>query len=408
MSETTAQAPDATRVLEALGARPGGPQLLAAASRDRPDLALVGGAVRDLLLGREPRELDAVVDGDAEGLAHELAAALGEGAQVRTHGRFGTAVVEWPQGRIDLAGRRAESYAVPGALPDVRRADATQDLMRRDFTINAIAVPLGGEERGRLVAVEHAIDDLFAGRLRVLHERSFLDDPTRLLRMARYAARLRFAVEARTGQLAAAALRDGALETVSGARTGAELRLALGEADPLAALSAMEDIGVLDALGLERPDPELAARALALLPADGCPQTLLMALTLDGDAGPLLDRLEFPAPERDRILACLDAPALARAMNGARRPSQLRELLEGRPVEAVALAGAHGPVQAAGRWLQELRHVRLEIGGEDLLAAGLAPGPEIGRRLSAALDRRLDGELERGREAELRCALEGT
>ncbi len=399
-------------VLETLASRPGGAQLLALAER-RGDISLVGGAVRDLLLGRIPRELDAVVGSEPEEPARELLGLLegeGEQARLRVHGRFGTAAVEWGGGRIDLARRRAEDYPAPGALPEVRPGDTEADLRRRDFTVNAIALPLAGPGRGRLVCVEHALEDLAAGRLRVLHDRSFSDDPTRLLRLARYRVRLGFSVEEHTAELASAALAEGALATVSGARIGTELRLALEEADPLAALSGLADMGILQAIGLTpRPDLDLARRAIEVLPADGRARALLMALLLaPAEPGPaqagLLDRLEFPGPERDRILAVLAAPSLASAMGKAGRPSQLRELLASRPVEAVAMAGALGPADAARRWLGELRHIRLSITGEDLLAAGLPPGPEIGRRLELTLARRLDGELKDGREAELRFA----
>jgi hypothetical protein len=166
-------------VLRALAAQPGGAQLQALAG-DRDDIALVGGAVRDLLLGRSPRELDVVVASDAVSLASELAGVLG--ADTTVHGRFGTAVVEWEAGRVDVAERRAESYASAGALPDVRPGSTQEDLRRRDFTVNAIAVVLGGPRKGELESAEHALEDLAAGSLRVLHERSFLDDPTRLLR----------------------------------------------------------------------------------------------------------------------------------------------------------------------------------------------------------------------------------
>jgi tRNA nucleotidyltransferase (CCA-adding enzyme) len=412
-------------VLDALAGQPGGPQLLAL-GRDRDDLALVGGAVRDLMLGRPPRELDVVVAGDAEPLARELATILG--ANVTLHGRFGTAAVEWEAGRIDLAQRRAESYPQPGALPRVRPGSAAEDLQRRDFTVNAIAVSVGGSRRGLRETAEHALEDLRAGVLRVMHERSFSDDPTRLLRLARYSARLGFRAEPHTARLAAQALATDALATVSGARVGAELRLALGEDDAVGALSGLGRLGVLSALrdGLSF-DAELARRALALLPADGRAGELVLACMLlalaegvehDPRAAmfELLDGLEFPAAERGRAIeAALHARALAGALSAASRPSQLHRALSARTPEAVALAGAldgdgapgAGAVaQAARDWLQRLRHVRLAIDGQDLLAAGVPAGPGIGRRLQATLERRLDGELGVGRDAELDAALD--
>ncbi len=409
-------------VLAALREQPGGAELLALA-QDREGLALVGGAVRDLLLGRAPRELDVVVAGDAAALAEELSARLG--ARAELHERFGTAALRWDGGRIDIAERRAESYPAPGALPQVRPGTSEEDLARRDFTVNAIAVALGGARRGELSSVEHALADLDAGRLRVLHERSFIDDPTRLLRLARYRSRLGFGIEPGTAALAERALAAGALMTVSRARIGAELRLALGEAGAPAALASMGQLGVLAALpaGL-RFDRELAERSLALLPPDGRRDLLLMAslllhLTMMPARDPepalfgILDELEFTAGDRERTMrAALAAPSLVRTMALAARPSQLHERLSVHTPEAIALAGAlagegaPGAADAAREWFEHVRGVRLQINGDDLIAAGVPAGPEVGRRLAAALARKLDGELEDGREAELRAALE--
>ncbi len=415
-------------LLDALDALPGGRELLALGESGE-ELALVGGAVRDLLLGRTPRELDVVVAGDAAALARLLAERVGAGAaqtpSTTLHERFGTALLQWDGARVDIAARRAESYPAPGALPQVRAGSDEEDLARRDFTVNAIAVALGGARRGELSSVEHALEDLDAGRLRVLHERSFIDDPTRLLRLARYRARLGFEVEPRTAALVTAALHDDALMTVSRARLGAELRLALGEHDAPAALESMSRLGVLAALptGL-RFDRDLAERALALLPGDGRSDLLLMAALLlhltmltTQDPEPtihgILDDLEFTAADRERAMrSALAAPVLVARMASPAKPSQLRELLRVHTPEAIALAGALGQertpsaADAAVAWFEKLRDVGLEINGDDLIAAGVPSGPEIGRRLTHALALRLDGELSAGRDAELQAALE--
>jgi tRNA nucleotidyltransferase (CCA-adding enzyme) len=420
-------------VLEGLRELPGGPELLELASR-REDVELVGGAARDLLLGHAPRELDVVVACDASLLAHELAVELGisveqeaaESSRVAVHERFGTALLRWPDGRIDIASRRTESYPAPGALPDVHSGSSEQDLQRRDFTVNAIAVALGGPSRGELSAVPRALEDLAAARLRVLHERSFLDDPTRLLRLARYLARLGFKPEPRTAELAAAALATGALATVSGARIGSELRLALAEPDPAAALAIMGELGILSALHprLRFPAP-LARRALSLSPEDEPAEPLLLgalmlSMTERADEHPqraaydLLDEMEFTGPDRDRAIRTATlAPQLVGGLQEARTPSQLSAALHTATPQAVALAGALAEEQQrteaalnAARWLTELRHIRLQISGDDLLAAGIPAGPEIGQRLDAALARKLDGELIGGREAELNAAME--
>jgi tRNA nucleotidyltransferase (CCA-adding enzyme) len=407
-------------VLERVGELPGGPELLRVAAA-RGDVELVGGATRDLLLGSRPRELDVVVGTGADGLARELADALGlvgshAGLRTGAHERFGTAFLVWDGGCIDVATRRAESYPTPGALPQVRPGTPEEDLLRRDFTVNAIGVALTGARRGELRAPEHALEDLAEGRLRVLHERSFIEDPTRLLRLGRYQARLGFALEDATARLAAEALARGALASVSGARVGAE-------PDPVATLAALDRLGILAAIDRRLGfDEGLARRGLAELPADGRPDLLLLSSLLIAagqDSGAdragltaLLDELEFPAPDRDRIVSgALMAPALASRIGALARPSELYRELQPAPLEAVALAAASdasdggAATEAARRWLSELRNVRTRITGDDLIAAGVPAGPEIGRRLALVRDLRLDGELDDTREAQLQAAL---
>jgi tRNA nucleotidyltransferase (CCA-adding enzyme) len=426
---------DGKAVLERLRELPGGRVLLELAC-GRDDVELVGGAARDLLLGREPRELDIVVDGSAEAFAGRIvsivdgrfAADDGQRCALDRHERFGTAAVAWKHGRIDVASRRAESYAAPGALPDVRTGTRAQDLQRRDFTVNAISIPLGGAHRGELHAAPGALEDLASGRLRVLHDQSFVDDPTRLLRLARYGARLGFEPDEQTARLAAEAIAAGSLSTVSPARIGAELRLTLAERDPVAALESLDRLGALAALheAIELDAP-LARAALAALPPgdDAWPAVLLLAsLLLPAHAydatdyetrlRALLDGFELPAAERERTVhSALLAPRIVERLKHAQTPSEIYDVAHGAPLEAVALAAAladergdEAAADAARRWLGELRHVRLRITGDDLLAAGVGAGPEVGRRLRQALARKLDGELASGREAEIAAALD--
>ena len=379
---------DPSTLAAGLRALPAGAALLDAL-RHEPGVHLVGGAVRDLLLGREPRELDVVVEGDAVALAR----ALDPAAVV--HERFATATVLVDGHAVDLATARQERYPRPGALPEVLPAGMAEDLRRRDVTVNAIALPLAG---GPLVAVPDAVEDLAAGVLRVLHDASFVDDPTRLHRLARYAARLGFEIERRTRSLADAAVRDGALGTVSGPRIGAELRLAAGEPDPLAALGCMAAFGLVPAAVQPRP---VIADALALLPFDGRPDLLVLGAWQVGSFA----QLGFSAAELAVLDRLVRAKELAGDARACGRPSELRFLLDGEPVEAVALAGALGARKPVLAYLEALRHVRLSITGADLLAAGVPEGPEVGRRLRAALAARLDGEAAPGRDGELAAAL---
>jgi len=347
------------------------PELAALRAAGEQPLYLVGGAVRDLLLGRGRADLDLVVVGDAAALAARL------GADVVEHERFATAKLTLDGHEIDIATARTETYASPGALPEVAPAETIEaDLGRRDFTLNAIALPLRGEPVP--VDPHGGRADLAAGLLRVLHERSFLDDPTRAVRAARYAARFGFGLEGETAEL----IRVADLGTVSEERRRAELLRLAAEGE------APRGFALLAEWGLVEPRPgglDLAGRTAALL-----------------DAPPW----QGFAPRDRAILAAALGPAGGEAELAATSPRK--------PSLAVELAARHDPVElllarALGaewldRWLTEWRPVALEIGGDDLIAAGVAQGVAVGRGLKEALIRKLDGEIS-GREQELETAL---
>jgi tRNA nucleotidyltransferase (CCA-adding enzyme) len=396
--------PSAEALVRRVAALPAAGPLLAALGQT-PGVYLVGGAVRDLLLEREPFELDLVVEADPGQVAARL------GAPIHVHDRFGTASVTVDGFRYDIARARRETYARPGALPEVAPASLGEDLLRRDFTVNAAAISLGGRQPGALVAAPSALEDLDARRLRVFHDTSFVDDPTRLFRLARYASRLEFAVALHTLELARRAVRTGALATVSAPRVGTELKRLAREPDPIAALHYLGrlglDVAIHPRFGLS--DPALARRALALLGGDAQRGTLALAVASlqvpPGELSEMLDALAFDAAERDTILAAARrAGELAAALQQTRLPSEIADAVTGAGPELVAIAGALGPAGAAREWLDSIRHVRLQIDGNDLLGAGIAAGPAIGRGLRAALAAKRDGRAP-GREAELAEAL---
>jgi tRNA nucleotidyltransferase (CCA-adding enzyme) len=418
---------EGTVVLERVCSLPGGRDLLELAAEHGGRVELVGGAVRDIMLGSRPRELDVVVEAGVERLARAIAMRIG--GEVTLHERFGTAVVLGEETGFDLARIRAESYPSPGALPEVRPGSHEQDLERRDFTVNAIAVGLAGEHAGRVRAVAGALDDLSGHRLRVLHDRSFLDDPTRILRLVRYATRLGFEVEPHTAALAAEALAADALKMVSGPRLGAELRLAFAEPDPVGALAELDRMGVLRAWepGVSF-DEHVTRTALEILPEDGSMRVLLAASLLlelsqnldDEETEPamrgFLHDLELPAGDGDRAFGSAVSAAFAmHHVGGTDTTVDLLELTIGTPVEALALAAAvremeDGPGSYGRRiveeWLHEQRHIVLQVTGDDLIAAGVPEGPEVGVRLEESYKLLLEERIEPGRETELRAALE--
>lgn len=371
---------------------------------------LVGGAVRDLLLEREPLDIDLAV----EGSLGELTQRLEETPDI--HDRFGTATVTRNGLRYDIAQTRTERYPAPGALPEVRPAPIDEDLRRRDFTVNAIALALTGPQAGELTAVDGALTDVRAHRLAVLHDQSFTDDPTRLLRLARYAARLNFTVAPHTRELADAAVATGALDTVSGTRIGNELRLLAAEPDPVAAMAALAELGLDRAIaaivefGPERQT--LAREALKQLPDDGRPLLLVLSIAVLGSerkaAARLLERLEFTATDAAVIVeAATRAADVTAALTRAESGSAIAHAVGNAGVITVALAAALGRPERPRQWLNTLRHLQLQITGDDLIAAGIREGSEVGQRLAAARDAMWDGTAT-DRGSQLAVALSGT
>jgi tRNA nucleotidyltransferase (CCA-adding enzyme) len=333
---------------------------------------LVGGAVRDLLLGRDRADIDLVVEGDAATLAERL------GAEAVSHERFATAKVEFDGHELDIASARSETYPEPGALPTVRPAAGIEtDLGRRDFTINAMALPLQGELE--LIDPHNGQADLEGGLLRVLHPRSFEDDPTRAIRAARYAARFGFELEPGTKEL----LLKTDLETVSVDRKEAELLRLAAEPTAPAAYRLLSDWGLVD---LRPGGAELAKQVGELLEE---PLWKLRA-------------------ERNRAVH-------AAATGPPGSENALAKTTPSRPSEAVALVTAYSAIEAVlaraagAEWLDDYMEkwsqVTLDIDGGDLIDGGITEGPAVGRGLAEAKRRKLDGEIA-DRDEELRVALE--
>ena len=375
-----------------------------------PPTFLVGGAVRDLLRGADGVDLDLAVEGSARSTARALAERLG--GQAREHERFGTATVMADHLAFDLATTRRERYERPGALPLVEPAPLAEDLGRRDFSINAMAVGLTGDDLGHLYDPLGGLDDLRAGIVRVLHDRSFVDDPTRLLRALRYEARLGFTMDAHSEKLAREAIAKRAPATVSGSRVRDELMDLLAEEQAASAVERMRELRLDRALNpVLVADSELVASAALAATAIGADRALagLAALVAHDPLGLAgwLDELGLTAAQRDAALrAASSAPLLARELRDELAPSGLYDLLAAEPPESLALAMALGaPGEPVLRWIRELSRVKLEVGGDDLLAAGVPEGPAVGRGLATALRRKLDGEVS-GRDEELKAALE--
>lgn len=357
---------------------------------------LVGGAVRDAVIGRGSPDLDLVIEGDAGRAATAVAAKLG--GAVTVHDDFGTATVVAEELSFDLAAARAETYAQPGALPSVRPASIADDLARRDFSINAVAVSLRDEGAATAILDPHGgLADIDRGAIRILHDSSFEDDPTRILRAIRYEARLRMRMDASTERRAESAVRAGALATVSFARLAAELDAILGEEAFPMALARMCEFGIDQALGLELDSELAASTALAGFQMGAerasAARLALVSASREADAtGSLLGLGLEGARARSAVAAAEHARFAARALRRRLKPSELDQLLGDADLETLALAIALGaPAEPISTFVHELRQTRLEIDGSDLLRAGVPEGPRVGEALRATRRLKLDG-----------------
>jgi tRNA nucleotidyltransferase (CCA-adding enzyme) len=410
-------------------------------------LYVVGGFVRDLLLGQPTLDLDLVVEGDAIALARELAKQLK--GRVRSHSRFGTAKVilggtagtNLPPS-LDFVTARTEFYQHPTALPEVERSSIKQDLYRRDFTINTMAICLDGDRYGELLDFYGGERDLREGLVRALHNFSFVEDPTRILRAVRLEQRLGFRLEARTAELIDDAL--GMLQRVTGERLRHELELILDERAPAMAVRRLAELGVLRRLepGLEFDEwlgqkieqamrwsvlhPALLAGSV-LHPAERAAEDqpeeprgaapvnveqkdLLLALLTyrltKTQLGRFLFRLRFSLEVGKYLREVHGLHGLAWRLDRPRglKPSRIYRLLHGYSPRAI-LAFSVALDSSVARdhvtlYLDRLRWVRPTIRGEFLKSQGVEPGPIYRQILDKLLYARLDGQIRTASEEE--------
>lgn len=380
-------------------------------------LWLVGGVVRDLLLAIPlGRDLDLAVEGDALALATALAA--GGGRVAAAHAPFGTATVELPVAGgapllVDLARARVERYPRPAALPEVRPAPIEDDLIRRDYSVNAMALELradgGALAAGRLLDPFGGRGDLRRGLLRLLHAESLRDDPTRILRGLRLAARLGLAPEPASAALIERALRERSLGLLTHERVLGELCLALEEPRPDETLRVADAWGVtaqiLPGLAWGRAVAERGER----IAAGGGPQpgplvwagALLYDLA-DAELAALAARYPLPAEHASLLRQIPALRAVAPTLTAGAPNSAIERLL--RPFTPEAVAVLHyaepGAAAASARYLTSLRGARAPLDGNDLRRLGVAPGPQLGRLLDELRAAALDGAVAGRAEAE--------
>ena len=365
-------------------------------------LYIVGGVVRDLLLEKANLDLDLVVEGNAIELAQRLAG--NKPARLTIHPHFNTAKLEWEKWSVDFATARSENYARAGALPTVEPSSIEKDLFRRDFTINAMAVCLSPECYGRLIDCYGGQDDLENRLIRILHEKSFIDDATRIWRGLRYEQRLGFHLEEDTLRLLKQDIPM--LDTISGDRIRYELECIFQEEEPEKVLSRAEELGVLAKLHpgmkgngwLADKFQAIRKQSTPRLPSCSLYLALLAYRLGEEESEQLISYLRLPGPVarvvRDSIalksrLRTLSYPELKR--------SKVYHIIHGYTQSAVTVnsLAVASPIarQRLEIFLHELRYVKPVLTGHDLIEMGFPPCPQIKEVLNLLLNARLDGRV---------------
>jgi tRNA nucleotidyltransferase (CCA-adding enzyme) len=385
------------------------------ADRCEVSVFVVGGCVRDLLLGIQNLDLDLVVEGDGIAFARKLGDVLQ--ARVKVHERFGTAMVLLPDGfKLDVATARTEYYEYPTALPTVERSSIKKDLYRRDFTINALAVRLNGKGFGDVLDFYGGQRDLNDKVIRVLHGLSFVEDPTRVFRAIRFETRFGFRLGKDTAALITGAVKMNLFHRLSGHRLLEELKLLFSEGEPRQAIKRLAEIGLLRFI---HPKLNWSDRLQKLLNAidaavdwyrllyldrkmDGWLVYVMGFLEMLPESGvkDVLKRFPFSEQETTRLkMARVGCHNTIRrlASNRPLKPAEVYHLLSGLSDETLLILMAKSKGDTVKRhvsaFLTTYRHVKLNLTGTDLTAMGLKPGPQFKQILAQLLDARLNGDV---------------
>jgi tRNA nucleotidyltransferase (CCA-adding enzyme) len=377
---------------------------------------VVGGFVRDLFLYRGDEDMDIVIEGD--GIAFSKKYARISGARIHTHEKFGTAVIIFPDGfKIDVASARLEYYKFPAALPVVEMSSIKLDLYRRDFTINTLAIQLNPDRFGMLIDFFNAQKDIKEKSIRVLHNLSFVEDPTRVFRAIRFEQRFGFAISRLTAGLIQNAVSMDFFRELSGTRMFNELQLILQEENPAAAIARLNDFGLLKVV---HPSLVCDKHLIALLNAVRQVVAWHDLLFLDDSYMKwavyflaLIHRCE--GPQAQEICRRLElTPRLQKLFMTGRANAEeaLRWLVRHLPVDNSALyhrlAGLRTELilfmmaatdkekvkKAISFYFTSLRRMSISLKGEDLKRLGVSPGPIYREVLQAVLDAKLNGQVE--------------
>lgn len=365
-------------------------KIIAITSEKKIKCYLVGGAVRDIILGKTPKDLDFVVDKKAENISSEIALELN--GEVLSNSEFGTSKLSVKKSIYDIANARSETYAHPGALPKVTRNSIDKDLWRRDFSINSVAIQLTQDEDWQILDPTDGLTDISHGTIRVLHNKSFVDDPTRIFRAVKYSIRFGFSIDEKTEKLIGNCIKSNYINKISGNRILSEVSQILEENNFKTNIQLLSSLGILSSIHpklkignalldkltkLNNDTKEDKSKLLTLFFSDINPENI------DG----ICQRLDVN-PKTVKMLH--DIQTIKQNTKSLSKTkiinSELMMLLDKLDVESISsiqlISKNESLRKNLSNFLDKLRFIKPKIAAKEIISLGIDPGPQIGNLLA--------------------------
>ena len=367
---------------------------------------LVGGAVRDIILGKTPKDLDFVVDKKAENISSEIALELN--GEVLSNSEFGTSKLSVKKSIYDIANARSETYAHPGALPKVTRNSIDKDLWRRDFSINSVAIQLTQDEDLQILDPTDGLTDISHGTIRVLHNKSFVDDPTRIFRAVKYSIRFGFSIDEKTEKLIGNCIKSNYINKISGNRILSEVSQILEENNFKTNIQLLSSLGILSSIHPKLKIWDALLDKLTQLNNDTKEDksTLLTLILSDinpEDINEICHRLDVN-PKKAQILH--DIQTIKQNTKSLSKTkiinSELMMLLDKLDIESISsiqlISKNESLRKNLSNFLDKLRFIKPNITAKEMISLGIAPGPQIGSLLADIRFAVADGILKTANE----------
>ena len=381
-------------------------KIIAITSEKKIKCYLVGGAVRDIILGKTPKDLDFVVDKKAENISSEIALELN--GEVLSNSEFGTSKLSVKKSIYDIANARSETYAHPGALPKVTRNSIDKDLWRRDFSINSVAIQLTQDEDWQILDPTDGLTDISHGTIRVLHNKSFVDDPTRIFRAVKYSIRFGFSIDEKTEKLIGNCIKSNYINKISGNRILSEVSQILEEDHFKESIQLLSSLGILSSIHPKLKIGDVLLDKLNQLNNDTKEDKSTLLTLLFSDINPedideICQRLDVN-PKKAQILH--DIQTIKQNTKSLSKTkiinSELMMLLDKLDIEAISsiqlISKNESLRNNLSNFLDKLRFIKPKIAAKEIISLGIAPGPQIGNLLADIRFAVADGILKTANE----------